>query len=154
LQRLNIPQAANFYLCGPTGFLSGLRAELKAWGVADARVHSENFGTEASLTPGITASVATQPHLPSGIPGSGPKVSFTRSGLSVPWDSKFASLLEFAEACDVPVRWSCRVGVCHNCETGLIGGNISYSPEPLERPAAGNVLICCATPKAEIELDL
>jgi ferredoxin-NADP reductase/MOSC domain-containing protein YiiM/ferredoxin len=154
LQRLNIPQAANFYLCGPTGFLSGLRAELKAWGVADARVHSENFGTEASLTPGITASFATQPHLPSGIPGSGPKVSFTRSGLSVPWDSKFASLLEFAEACDVPVRWSCRVGVCHNCETGLIGGNISYSPEPLERPAAGNVLICCATPKAEIELDL
>jgi hypothetical protein len=24
-----------------------------------------------------------------------------------------ASLLELAEACDVPVRWSCRAGVCH-----------------------------------------
>ncbi len=28
------------------------------------------------------------------------------------------SLLELAEACDVPVRWSCRAGVCHNCEVG------------------------------------
>jgi pyruvate/2-oxoglutarate dehydrogenase complex dihydrolipoamide dehydrogenase (E3) component len=33
---------------------------------------------------------------------------FARSGITAAWDSKFASSLELAEACDVPVRWSCQ----------------------------------------------
>jgi ferredoxin len=154
LQRLGVPQAANFYLCGPADFIAGLRTELKAWGVADARIHSENFGAETSLTPGIAPRAAEPPHQPAGIPGPGPRVSFTRSGLSVPWNPKFGNLLEFAEACDIPVRWACRVGVCHTCESGLIGGDIDYSPEPLDRPVEGKALICCAIPKSETELDL
>ena len=154
LQQLDIPPAADCYLCGPVGFLAGLTAELMAWGVDSSRIHSENFGAEAALTPGISPSDAQAPHPPAGSPGTGPRVSFTRSGLVVPWDAKFGSLLEFAEACDVPVRWSCRVGVCHSCETGLVGGEINYSQEPLDRPAAGNMLICCALPNGEIQLDL
>jgi ferredoxin len=63
-------------------------------------------------------------------------------------------LLELAEACDVPVRWSCRTGVCHTCMTGLIGGSVIYDPEPLERPAPGSVLVCCAQPNAGVTLDL
>jgi ferredoxin len=94
------------------------------------------------------------PHPPSGSVGTGPKISFTRSGLSVPWGSQYGSLLEFAEACDVPVRWSCRTGVCHMCESGLIDGKVGYAPEPLDRPAEGNILICCSSPLTEIELDL
>jgi ferredoxin len=63
-------------------------------------------------------------------------------------------VLEFAEACDVPVRWACRTGVCHTCETALIGGQTLYDPEPIDPPANGNVLICCARPTTDIELDL
>jgi len=70
------------------------------------------------------------------------------------WDPKFGSLLELAEACDVSVRWSCRSGVCHTCMTGLIGGSIIYNPEPLERPATGNVLVCCSQPDTGVTLDL
>ncbi len=70
------------------------------------------------------------------------------------WDPKFASLLELAEACDVPVRWSCRSGVCHTCVTGLIGGSITYNPKPLERPAPGGVLVCCFQPNSGVTLDL
>jgi ferredoxin len=81
-------------------------------------------------------------------------VSFTRSGLTVPWDNRFKSLLEFAEACDVPVRWSCRTGVCHMCECGLLDGSLRYAPEPLDRPAVGNALICCSIPESAVELDL
>ena len=84
----------------------------------------------------------------------GPPVSFARSGITAAWDRKFASLLELAEACDVPVRWSCRAGVCHTCMTGLIDGSIIYNPEPLERPAPGNVLVCCSRPSASVTLDL
>jgi ferredoxin len=74
-------------------------------------------------------------------------VSFTRSNLAVHWGSAFHSLLELAEACDVPVRWSCRTGVCHNCETGLVSGSVTYRPDPVEPPAAGNLLICYSQPK-------
>jgi ferredoxin len=54
----------------------------------------------------------------------------------------------------VPVRWSCRTGVCHNCETGLVSGSVSYRPDPVEPPAAGNLLICCSQPQTDIALDL
>jgi ferredoxin len=116
-------------------------------------VHTEIFGVLDSITPGM-AQVVHAPHLPEGPPGSGPSVSFARSGITVAWDQKFGTLLELAEACDVPVRWSCRVGVCHTCLTGLIDGSITYNPEPLERPASGNVLVCCSQPNAGVTLDL
>jgi ferredoxin len=86
--------------------------------------------------------------------GEGPGISFARSGLTVAWDSRFQSLLEFAEACDVPVRWSCRTGVCHTCESGLIPGAVKYEPDPLYPPAPGNLLICCARLEEDLVIDL
>jgi ferredoxin-NADP reductase/MOSC domain-containing protein YiiM len=153
LERIGVSQGSDFYLCGPTSFLENMRDGLRNWGVLSENVHTEVFGTLESITPGM-AQVAHTPHLPQGAPGSGPAVSFARSGITAAWDSKFASLLELAEACDVPVRWSCRIGVCHTCMTGLVDGSITYNPEPLERPAPGNVLVCCSQPNASVTLDL
>ena len=95
-----------------------------------------------------------QPHPPAGQPGSGPTIEFARSNLAVPWSHDFASLLELAEACDVVVRWSCRTGVCHTCETTLIGGRVDYDPEPIEPAADGSAFICCAQPHDNLVLDL
>jgi ferredoxin-NADP reductase/MOSC domain-containing protein YiiM len=153
LQRIGVPQGADFYLCGPSSFLKNMRDGLKSWGVPAENVHTEIFGALDSITPGM-AQVAHIPHLPQGPPGPGPAVTFARSGITVAWDPKLASLLELAEACDVSVRWSCRTGVCHTCMTGLISGSISYNPEPLESPAPGNLLICCSQPNAVVTLDL
>ena len=154
LQRLNLPHDSDFYLCGPASFMNNLTAGLSGWGVARDRIHTELFGAGPSLTPGIAVSPKTPPHLPAGAPGPGPMVSFARSGLNVCWGPSYASLLELAEACDVPVRWSCRTGVCHNCESGLIAGDVSYRPDPLDAPADGNVLICCSRPQGDIVIDL
>ncbi len=153
LGRIGVSQGSDFYLCGPTSFLQNMRDGLRKWGVPAGNVHAEIFGSLDAVTPGM-AQVEHSPHLPQGPPGSGPTVSFARSGITAPWDPKFASLLELAEACDVPVRWSCRAGVCHTCMTGLIGGSITYNPEPLEKPAPGNVLVCCSQPNASVTLDL
>jgi ferredoxin-NADP reductase/MOSC domain-containing protein YiiM len=153
LGRIGVSQGSDFYLCGPTSFLQNMRDGLRAWGVPAGNVHAEIFGSLDAVTPGM-AQVEHSPHLPQGPPGSGPTVSFARSGITAPWDPKFASLLELAEACDVPVRWSCRAGVCHTCITGLIGGSITYNPEPLEKPAPGNVLVCCSQPNEGVTLDL
>jgi ferredoxin-NADP reductase/MOSC domain-containing protein YiiM len=154
LQQLGVPRDADFYLCGPPVFLRDLTAGLAAWGVGANRVHSEVFGPGAPITPGIAAVASRPPHQPSGAAGAGPQVSFARSGIAAAWDAKYQSLLELAEACDVPVRWSCRTGVCHTCESGLISGSVSYRPEPLQAPADGNVLICCSQPREGVVVDL
>ncbi len=153
LERIGVSQGSDFYLCGPTSFLQNMRDGLGNWGVLAENVHTEIFGALEAITPGM-AQVVHTPHLPQGPPGSGPPVSFARSGITAAWDPKFASLLELAEARDVPVRWSCRVGVCHTCMTGLIDGSVTYNPEPLERPAPGNVLVCCSQPNAGVTLGL
>jgi ferredoxin-NADP reductase/MOSC domain-containing protein YiiM len=153
LERIGVLRNSDFYLCGPASFLQNLRDGLRNWGVPAGNVHTEVFGALESITPG-TVPINHTPHLPEGPPGPGPSISFARSGITVAWDPKFGSLLELAEACDVPVRWSCRTGVCHNCMTGLIGGSISYNPEPLERPAPGNMLLCCSRPESSVILDL
>jgi ferredoxin-NADP reductase/MOSC domain-containing protein YiiM len=152
LRRIGVTLDSEFYLCGPSSFLEEMRSGLHNWGVRAENVHTEIFGALESMTPGM-ARVVHAPHLPPGPPGSGPSVSFARSGITTGWDNKYQSLLELAEACDVPVRWACRTGVCHNCMTGLISGAIHYAPEPLERPATGNLLLCCAQPDVDIVLD-
>jgi ferredoxin len=81
-------------------------------------------------------------------------VAFARSSLTVNWDPDYGGLLELAEACNVPTRWSCRTGVCHTCETLMLSGSVTYAPEPVDAPADGNVLICCAQPADDIVLDL
>ena len=154
LEGLGVPRDADFYLCGPSAFLDDLTAGLAAWGVATNRIHKEIFGPGESLTPGISAEPARPVHAPAGPAGRGPRVSFARSGLTVRWDAKYQNLLELAEACDVPVRWSCRTGVCHNCESGLISGAVSYRPEPLDEPAVGDLLICCSQPQEDVVIDL
>ncbi|KGI70444.1 MOSC and FAD-binding oxidoreductase domain-containing protein [Mycolicibacterium rufum] len=153
LDALDVPRDASAYVCGPAVFMTEMEAALIAHGLDASRVHTELFGAGPALTPGIAAH-AVPPHQPAGAPGPGPDVQFARSGLSAPWGPPATTLLEFAEACDVPTRWSCRTGVCHNCETALLAGAVRYAPEPLEPPAEGNVLICCAQPTEAVVLDL
>jgi ferredoxin-NADP reductase/ferredoxin len=153
-EEMGVPPDADFYICGPAAFMSGLVDGLAGWGVARDRLRTENFGSGQSMMPGIAAVPRRRPHPPRETAEVGPLVSFTRSNLAVHWGSAFHSLLELAEACDVPVRWSCRTGVCHNCETGLIAGSVIYRPDPVEPPAEGNLLICCSQPQGDIALDL
>jgi ferredoxin-NADP reductase/ferredoxin len=154
LDRAGVPTDADFYLCGPGPFMRDIAAALTARGAAPERISAEVFGPLDAITPGVVGTPARSPHPPAGSAGTGPLVSFSRSNLSVPWDEAFGSLLELAEACDVPVRWSCRTGVCHTCETGLVAGDVDYRPDPLEPPAPASALICCSQPTGELTLDL
>jgi ferredoxin len=154
LAELKPPSDADAYVCGPAAFMDDISAGLASVGIAPSRVHTEPFGPAPSITPGIAAAPARRPHPPSGPPGEGPTIEFARSDLTIAWNSSYGNLLEFAEACDVPVRWSCRTGVCQTCETTLIAGDVSYDPEPLEPAAEGCALICCSQPRGHVVLDL
>jgi ferredoxin-NADP reductase len=154
LAELEPPRDAEAYLCGPTPFMDEISAGLAALGIDASRIHTEPFGAAPGLTPGIAAAPVRTPHAPAGQPGKGPTITFARSDLAIPWSGDYGSLLELAEACDVPVRWSCRTGVCHTCETTLIAGDLGYNPDPVEPPAQGSALICCSQPRDDVVLDL
>ena len=154
LGALDLPRDADAYLCGPSAFMADISAALAAAGIQAARIRTEVFGAGPALTPGIAPAAARRPHLPAGQPGSGPLVAFARSDLNARWDPGYASLLEFAEACDVPVRWACRTGVCHTCETTVISGTVRYTPAPVDDPTDGSALICCSQPRDDLVLDL
>ena len=151
---LDVPASASAYVCGPASFMADMQHALAGLGIDPARIHTELFGALPSINPGLTSQAIRPPHQPPGPPGTGPVVTFARSGISTPYPESRRSVLELAEACDIPTRWSCRSGVCHTCITPLLSGDVSYSPAPLELPGDGQVLICCAQPGTDVVLDM
>ena len=155
LEQIGIPTNADVYMCGPTSFMGDMKEVLAALGLGPERIHVELFDGSESMMPGVVGAVTRPPHRPARDASAGQLVSFARSGITAHWDpTAYQSLLELAEACDVPVRWSCRTGVCHNCESGLVSGTVVYGPEPLDRPAEGNLLPCCSQPIQDVVIDL
>ena len=145
---LDAPDGAEVYLCGPPALVRSVQDELEG---RDLSVHTEAFdaaGGAIRMRPG------EPPHAPDDDAANGAAIRFADSGVTARFGAAYGSLLELAEACNVPVRWSCRTGVCHRCETRLLDGAVDYDPKPARAPAPGNVLICCATPRGDVELAL
>ena len=151
---LGLPVDATAYLCGPASFMTDMRETLLQIGIAADQVRTELFGALPAINPGVTDVRDATPHQPPAPSGTGPQITFARSGLTVRWSDRHGSLLELADTCDVPTRYSCRTGVCHTCITPLLSGDVSYSPDPLEPPGGDDVLICCARPDNDVVLDL
>ena len=153
-EKVGVARDADIYLCGPNRFMADMARTLTDMGVEPGRIHVEIFNGSESMTPGVAAAKRT-PHSPKDDADTGPLVTFARSGIAAHWSaSEYESILELAEACDVPVRWSCRTGVCHSCETGLVSGAVVYGPEPLDKPADGNILVCCSQPTDDVVIEL
>jgi ferredoxin len=135
--------------------MADMKVELTSFGVAPERIHLEIFQGSEPMTPGVVGRAMRIPHVPEDETDTGPLISFARSGIAAHWKaSGYQSSLELAEACDVPVRWSCRTGVCHSCESSLVSGAVVYEPEPLDNPGDGNLLVCCSRPTDDVVIDL
>lgn len=151
---LGIPADADAYVCGPEGFMSTVTSALQLAGLDEAHIHTEAFGATAAINPGVTDAAPKHPHQPPDPPTTGHLVTFARSGLSTRWSERYGSLLELAEACEIPTRWACRTGVCHTCVAPLLDGRVRYTTQPLEDPAAGDALPCCSVPTTDVLLDM
>src|SRR5271170_4460781 len=55
VQQLSLPRDGDFYVCGPSTFMNDLTVGLAAWGVAPDRIHTEIFGSQPPITPGVAA---------------------------------------------------------------------------------------------------
>ena len=154
LADLHLPsKATTAYVCGPTSFMDDMREALTSIGLASERIRTELFGARDAINPGIVASSAAPPHPPPGPPGAGPLVTFARSSLAVRFGTGAKTILELAEACDVPTAGvavpAFATPASRPCSTAM-----SPTETPLDPPAPEEVLICSAQPETDVVLDL
>lgn len=148
------------YLCGPSAFMQAIYDTLTRLGIREERIHYEFFGPATVLKSHRNSSTRTSSSLrelsdlPVEKPSTSPLVTFARSGVSAPWDDKFSSILEFAEALGLAPDFSCRAGICSSCQCALQSGSVSYTEELLSELEAGTVLICCSKPAGDVVLDI
>ena len=144
----------DFFLCGPTPFMRSLYCGLLSLGMSESRIHYEFFG------PGSMLTEETKPAGPVAAPtaevelAGGTQVTFARSGVTASWDLACESILDLAERHGLNLAYSCRSGICHTCMWELTEGEVEYLDEPLDPPDPGHVLICCATPKTNLVLEV
>ena len=155
LAQLDLPQDAQAYLCGPDAFHGrDQRRVWRRWGSTPRASTPSRSAPRRALPPGSQQHPYGHLTHPSANLETAPRSSSREATSRSRGPLTTTSLLELAEACDVPVRWSCRTGVCHTCETTLIAGDVELHPDPVEPPADGSALICCSQPRDDLVLDL
>ncbi|MEV0981676.1 MOSC and FAD-binding oxidoreductase domain-containing protein [Streptomyces sp. NPDC049915] len=155
LERILPSLDADYYVCGPAGFMADVVAGLAGLGVPADRVHHEFFGAARPLT----GEEPTEGHTDAGPPardadGRPVTVTFARSGVTVPWRENTFSLLALAEQAGLRPDASCRTGLCGTCVTGLDAGEVAYVIEPTAPVEPGQVPVCCARPTTSVMIDL
>lgn len=82
------------------------------------------------------------------------QIKLSKTGRELTWSKGSGKLLDLLEDSGLNPDHSCRVGTCGTCETGITSGNFEYDPEPFIEPSDGRILICCARPLSDMELEL
>jgi len=135
----------DYYLCGPIGYMETMYSYLINLGISENNIHYEFFGEGKKL--------GTKPiFIDSGLTNF--KVKFTKSNKLIDWNDKHPNILDLAESIGLLPDSSCRMGTCFTCESRLIRGSIEYDPEPFIDVAGDKVLICCAKPASDIEIEI
>ncbi len=144
---------ADYYVCGPVTFMRDIIRGLVDRGVPKDRIRYEFFGQNEPLFDD-PAAMEDSSEPATDAQGKPIIVTFARSGVSVPWTKGAFSILSLAEQRGLRLANSCRTGLCSVCVCRLDAGEVAYEVEPIEPPAAGEVMICCARPTTSVMLNL
>lgn len=150
-----------FFVCGPDQMSREIVHDLKVWGVPDSSIMVEHFGSSAS-EPILNATAANADRdadclaeeAEADADDENYSIFFAKSRKKARWLATSGSLLELAEAHGIKTQCSCRQGICGTCVIGLQQGEVIYTAEPKNQPAAGAVLPCIARPRSDLVLDL
>ena len=149
-----MPVDADYYICGPDGFMHDLSAGLVARGTPPEQVAMEAFGAARSDVHRRPGGRPARSACPAGRPGTGPGGDLQPLQPHGRWDPSYATCSSSPRRATCRSSFGCRNGVCHHCESGVVDGDVEYVIEPLERPEEGRVLVCCTEPAGEITLEL
>ena len=134
----------DYYICAPPPMVKDLRKDLADWGVPKKNIHFEAFG------PATVKGCKAEPGKASGVKIN---IQFEKSRKTLVWDSKAASLLDFAELNGISIDSGCRAGNCGTCLTAIKHGKVELVGEPGSEPEAGSCLTCISIPKEDLTLD-
>jgi ferredoxin-NADP reductase len=149
---LNGDLSFDFYLCGPSAFMESMYTGLRKSGVAEDKIGYEHFGPATVLGADRGGEAGRDDS-----PPIGHQVTFAKSDVTVPWDSKVAgNLLELAEYHGLQPEFGCRSGVCHSCMSPLKEGDVEYQEDLADGSEVeeGMVLLCCTKPKTNVVIDV
>jgi ferredoxin-NADP reductase len=131
LDHLTDLDSPTFFLCGPAGFMDGVRQILASLGVNEARITQESFGEHTTGgSPAQSASRAT--------------VEFVRSDTVCEFPVG-STLLEVAETNGVTIPFGCRQGQCGTCATRVLSGAVHMDTDAgltADQKSTGHVLAC------------
>tara|TARA_R110002051_G_scaffold52876_1_gene100060 strand:- start:1715 stop:2734 length:1020 start_codon:yes stop_codon:yes gene_type:complete len=143
LSKLN--KEVNYYICGPMEYIESITGFLKDLGVPKNQQFFEYFNKKLKGRSNIELDENTN---------KGYKITLLKSKKEMTWYQSKTTLLEICESIGLTPSNSCRMGTCSTCETKIIKGAVKYDPEPFMDVSEGNVLICCAIPTSDIEIEL
>ncbi len=139
-----------FYVCGPPAFMNSVRDGLVEWEVPESRILSEAFGPASIKKEEVNADAGDNAANRS----KSTVVNFVGSEKQIQWSEQFDSILELAEANDVPVDSGCRAGSCGTCTTRVLAGKVSYPEGMVPECGMDECLPCVAKPNGKLELDI
>ncbi len=146
------------YLCGPNEMMDATQTLLESMGVP-----SQQINTEAFVSPGVgsASDEATEPSesiaANSAVSGSTDTVSIRFAKSNVQADiSTDITILEAAEDAGVELPYECRSGICGQCKTNLLSGNVQMDSEVAlssAEKASGLILACQAHARSNVVLE-
>lgn len=143
--RIPVSDNAAYYVCGPVGFMDTMFTYLKELNVDEDKIFFESFGGDNKIGAKQLLVDSTTKSF---------DVRLTKSNKQISWREGMGSLLELIESAGLTPDNSCRMGTCSTCESKLTKGTYEYDPEPFMEATEGHVLICCAKPTSDIEIEL
>jgi sulfoxide reductase heme-binding subunit YedZ len=141
LKSLPTVQDKTFFLCGPEGFMTAVKAILSSVAVGANQIHQERF------VPSTVAYVRGER-----VPCT---VEFTRSRKRLECNST-ETLLSVAERNGIDIPASCRIGQCGTCATRVLAGAVEMeSDEGLSATlrAEGFSLLCVGRARGMVSVE-
>jgi ferredoxin-NADP reductase/MOSC domain-containing protein YiiM len=131
---------AHLFVCGPEAMIDTVRSIHAALGRRSDRLHFELFTEGAQSDAPLPSAEAAEISLPA-------------QGYRGTWRQGDGALLKWIEThTDLRPPAACRSGLCRTCRASLLRGNVVYPPS-VAAPPATEVLLCCAEPVSDLEID-
>lgn len=135
------------YVCGPDGFMQGVKTLLTNLNFPMQNYYAESFGTPKQVKKVLASE--SQSARPAAMSTAQPIAYFAQSQKEMVSDGN-ESILDLAAQAGIKIRSSCKQGVCGACKKRKLEGSIRYESEPdgLDRSEqdSGMILTCVATP--------
>lgn len=152
LLRARVPdyREREVFVCGPAGYMDGVRRLLLDGNHDPARYHQESFNfaeTVEVVEAAPEQEASTQTCF---------TVRFARSGATFTMEPS-QTVLAAARKAGVPLPSSCSQGICGTCKTTVLEGTVEMKHNGGIRPREidkGLRLMCCSKPTSDLVLDL